>query len=204
VYVDDVALRGQVASASDAKPTPNTVVTYAYDPDDTETDVARPNSAGSFQVTNHEYDRLGAVTAVTDPLGNETAYARDSLLRITSVTPRGLGAVPYELGYYPNSMQLQTATNGAGEVNRRGADTTTATRATRSTRSTRRSAPAAATPSTPPSSRAMRLATCWPVGVGNPDSRLGRTVGCADVVPPVPRGPGARPPPRHQWPGRWL
>jgi hypothetical protein len=55
-------------------------------------------------------------------------------------------------------------------------------------------------PSTPvPVDRTIR-----PVGVGNPDSRLGRTVGCADVVPPVPRGPGARPPPRHQWPGPWL
>jgi RHS repeat-associated protein len=125
VWIDDVGLRGQVASQTDAKPTPNTVATYAYHIDGN-TDVARPDDTGTFRTTTYAYDiEDGTVTSVTDPLGHTTSAGRDDLLRVFTVTPAGTGAVPYQYAYYPNSMQLQTAANGAGETLHRGADLAT-------------------------------------------------------------------------------
>jgi RHS repeat-associated protein len=125
VWVDDVALRGETSSLTDAKSSPNTILSATYDPDARTSRLARPDSGGTFRDTTYVYDRAGDLKSVTDPLGHTTSYQRDSQLRLMSITPAGVGALPYQFGYYPNSLELQTATNGAGEVTRRGAKTTT-------------------------------------------------------------------------------
>ena len=123
-YIDDLFIKGTVDAVTDAKPTPNTIARFSEDFNARTTTQSRPDSGGTFRDTVYRYTRDGLVDRVTDPLGNVSNAVYDAFLRLSSLTPPGTGALPYQYAYYPNSNQLQTATNAASEVSRRGANLT--------------------------------------------------------------------------------
>ena len=124
VWIDDLFVKGEVASQTDAKPAQSTIVKYSYDADTRTAVVSRPDQNGTYRDMTFVYDRSGQVTDVTDPKNNKTSAGYDEFMHLKSVTPAG-GTGSYTLGYYPNSNELQTAANPLGETSRRGANTTT-------------------------------------------------------------------------------
>lgn len=106
---------GEATESSD--PLGNVVVT-AYDAEGQESststpDYLAPGASAPVKATSwNEYNKLGQVTAETDPLGNRTAYSYTQLGDLASVTEPGGGTTKYT--YDTNGDQLSaTRPNGA-------------------------------------------------------------------------------------------
>jgi YD repeat-containing protein len=117
VYVDSLAMRGMVASATDAKTPATTIATYTYDWNNQKTTVLQ-----SFKY-DYGFDVNGArttgysngnVVKVTELDGSEVAYSYDDLNRL--VTAVRTGTYPYTQSYEYDKNDNRTKITVGGVV----------------------------------------------------------------------------------------
>ncbi|MFG1609633.1 RHS repeat domain-containing protein [Actinoplanes sp. NPDC049265] len=70
-----------------------------------------PPAAGTYQHTDNTYDRLGRLTATTDPAGNQSTTTYDRRGRVTATSDPSAGAQHLT---YDDAGQLTTSTDGRG------------------------------------------------------------------------------------------